>query len=638
MRRMTEATVDGGTSTGSTFAGQFPQPTRDQWQRLVAGVLRKSKVLGENDTPERPEDLLATTTYDGITLSPLYTEAAARPGLPGLSPFVRGSRAAGHAADGWDVRQAHADTDPARANESVLADLENGVTSVFLYVGDDALAPGDLARALDGVLLDLAPVALATGADFVPAADALLAVFRTSGVAPAELRGNLGADPISSHARTGSGADLPAAARLAARAHAEFAGIRAIVADGQPYHEAGGSDGQELGAATAAGVAYLRALTAAGLDVDTALGLIEFRFAATAEQFPTIAKLRAARRLWARVAQASGASPAAGAQHQHALTSWAMTTRRDPWVNMLRTTVASFAAGVGGADAVTVRSFDAAIGLPDTFSRRIARNTQALLLEESHLAQVIDPAGGSWFVEQLTDDLARAGWAFFQEIERRGGIVAVLDSGWLAERLAEVRAERDRAIATRTDPITGVSEFPNLTEAPVVREPAPEIPVSAAGLPRVRYAEAYEALRDRSDALLAATGARPTVFLATLGPLAQYTARAGFAANLFAAGGIATVEAGTTEGDQSAAEAVVARWIDAGRPATVVLTSSEKLYATLAAPVAAALRAAGAGRILLAGQKAHGADVDGYVYSGCDALDVLHTTYDNLSPTPEGAK
>ncbi|MFI1578344.1 methylmalonyl-CoA mutase family protein [Embleya sp. NPDC020630] len=635
---MTEATVDGGTSTGSTFAGQFPQPTRDQWQRLVAGVLRKSKVLGENDAPERPEDLLATTTYDGVTLSPLYTEAAARPGLPGLSPFVRGSRAAGHAADGWDVRQAHADTDPARANESVRADLENGVTSVFLYVGADALAPGDLARALDGVLLDLAPVALATGADFVPAADALLAVFRASGVAPAELRGNLGADPISSHARTGSGADLPAAARLAARAHAEFAGIQAIVADGQPYHEAGGSDGQELGAATAAGVAYLRALTAAGLDVDTALGLIEFRFAATAEQFPTIAKLRAARRLWARVAQASGASPAAGAQRQHALTSWAMTTRRDPWVNMLRTTVASFAAGVGGADAVTVRSFDAAIGLPDAFSRRIARNTQALLLEESHLAQVIDPAGGSWFVEQLTDDLARAGWAFFQEIERQGGIVAALDSGWLAERLAEVRAERDRAIATRTDPITGVSEFPNLTEAPVVREPAPDIPVSAAGLPRVRYAEAYEALRDRSDELLAATGARPTVFLATLGPLAQYTARAGFAANLFAAGGIATVEAGTTESDESAAEAIVARWIDAGRPATVVLTSSEKLYATLAAPVAAALRAAGAGRILLAGQKAHGADVDGYVYSGCDALDVLHTTYDNLSPTPEGAK
>ncbi|MFE2952107.1 methylmalonyl-CoA mutase family protein, partial [Embleya sp. NPDC059267] len=480
--------------------------------------------------------------------------------------------------------------------------------------------------------------ALTTGADFVAAADALLAVFRASGVAPGEVRGNLGADPISQHARTGAGADPAAAAALAARAHAEFPGLQAIVVDGQPYHEAGGSEGQELGAATAAGVAYLRALTEAGLDVDTALSLVEFRFAATAEQFPTIAKLRAARRLWARVAQASGAAPTAGAQRQHALTSWAMTTRRDPWVNMLRTTVASFAAGVGGADAVTVRAFDAAIGRSDPFSRRIARNTQALLLEESHLAQVIDPAGGSWFVEQLTDDLARTGWAFFQEIERRGGIVAVLDSGWLAEQLAEVRAKRDRDIADRTDPITGVSEFPNLTEAPVVREPAPEVPVSAAGLPRVRYAQAYESLRDRSDALLAATGARPSVFLATLGPLAQYTARAGFTANLFAAGGIAAVEAGGTEVDEGAIEQILERWTAAGRPATVVLTSSEKIYAALAAPTAAALRAAGARRILLAGQKAHGADLDGYVYTGCDALAVLHATYETAAESPEGAK
>ncbi|MYW04232.1 methylmalonyl-CoA mutase family protein, partial [Streptomyces sp. SID3343] len=425
-------------------------------------------------------------------------------------------------------------------------------------------------------------------------------------------------------------AELAAAAELATRAHAAFPGIQAVAVDGQPYHEAGGSEGQELGAATAAGVAYLRALTAAGLDVDTALGLVEFRFAATAEQFPTIAKLRAARRLWARVAQASGASATAGAQRQHAVTSWAMTTRRDPWVNMLRTTLAAFGAGVGGADAVTVRSFDAAIGLPDAFARRIARNTQALLLEESHLAAVIDPAGGSWFVEQLTDDLARSGWAFFQEIESRGGIVAVLDSGWLAERLAEVRARRDKDIADRTDPITGVSEFPNLTEPPVVRESAPEVPVTSAGLPRLRYAQAYESLRDRSDEILAATGARPTVFLATFGPLAQYTARAGFAVNLFAAGGFAAVEGGITAGDESAVADVVERWTAAGSPATVVLTSSEKLYATLAAPVAAALKEAGASRVLLAGKKAHGADVDGYVFTGCDALAVLHATYETL--------
>lgn len=636
MRNMTEATVDGGTSTGfTTFASQFPQPTREQWQRLVAGVLRKSRVIGEEDAPEHPEDLLATTTYDGIRLAPLYTadDAAPDSGVPGLPSYVRGARAAGASLDGWDVRQLHADPDPVRTAEAVLADLENGVSSVFLQTGApgaaDALDPAELPRVLAGVLLDLAPVALDPGADFTAAADALLAVHRDRGVAAQEVRGNLGADPVTTHARTGrapgAGADLAAAADLAVRVHAEFPHLQAIAVDGQPYHEAGASEAQELGAATAAGVAYLRALTAAGLDVDAALGLVEFRFAATADQFLTIAKLRAARRVWARVAQASGA--AAGAQKQHAITSWAMATQRDPWVNMLRTTVAAFAAGVGGADAVTVRPFDSALGLPDAFARRIARNTQSLLLEESHLAQVIDPAGGSWYVEKLTDDLARAAWAFFQDIEREGGISAVLDSGWLADRVGEVRAARDRALATRKDPLTGVSEFPNLTEEAVVREPFPAR--ETGGLPRVRYAEAYEALRDRSDDIFLATDARPTVFLATLGPVAQHTARAQFARNLFAAGGVDAVEAGATETDDD----VIAAYAAAGRPKAAVLASSDKVYADRAASAVAALKAAGAEYVWLAGAAKKWADTgaDGYLYVGCDALDVLNTTYATLT-------
>ncbi|NUU20119.1 MAG: methylmalonyl-CoA mutase, partial [Streptomycetaceae bacterium] len=467
------------------------------------------------------------------------------------------------------------------------------------------------------------------GPDFTPAADTLLNVFRDRGVAPNEVRGNLGADPVTTHARTGgapgAGADLAAAADLAVRVHAEFPHLRAIAVDGQPYHEAGASEAQELGAATAAGVAYLRALTAAGLDTDTALGLLEFRFAATADQFLTIAKLRAARRVWARVAQASGA--ASGAQKQHAITSWSMATKRDPWVNMLRTTVAAFAAGVGGADAVTVRPFDAALGLPDAFARRIARNTQSLLLEESDLAQVIDPAGGSWYVEKLTDDLAHAAWAFFQEIERAGGITAALGSGLVADRVAAVRAARDKAVATRKDPITGVSEFPNLTEEAVVREPAPARPQG--GLPRVRYAEAYEDLRDRSDDILLATGTRPTVFLATLGPIAQHTARAQFARNLFAAGGVDAVDAGAT----ASADEVVAAYEAAGKPKAVVLASSDKIYADQAAPTAAALKAAGAEYVWLAGAAKKWADTgaDGFLFAGCDALAVLGTTYATLT-------
>ena len=319
------------------------------------------------------------------------------------------------------------------------------------------------------MLLDLAPVALDTGGADTGAAAAYLDL--AGGLAdPAALLGTLGLDPIGLRARTGVGPDVASIVPLAQRVAAEHPLVRAIVVDGLPVHAAGGADAQELGFTMAAGVAYLRALTDAGLDVATAARLLEFRYAATDEQFPTIAKLRAARRLWARVLEACGAADAEG-QRQHAVSAPTMFTRRDPYVNLLRGTIAGFAAGVGGADAVTVAPFDAAVGAATPFSRRVARNTQALLIQEAHLARVVDPAGGGWLVESLTDALARAGWAFFQEIEAAGGAVVALDSGLVAARVEAVRAAREKAVATRRTPITGVSEFPDLAEKPVERAP-----------------------------------------------------------------------------------------------------------------------------------------------------------------------
>ncbi|EOD67199.1 methylmalonyl-CoA mutase family protein, partial [Amycolatopsis vancoresmycina] len=417
-------------------------------------------------------------------------------------------------------------------------------------------------------------------------------------------------------ARAGSAVALEPAAALAARVAGKYPNVRTIVADGLPFHEAGGSDAQELGALVAAGVAYLRALTDAGLDVEAAAGQLEFRLAATADQFSTIAKLRAARRLWARVAEVCGfTSP----MRQHAVTSPAMLTRRDPWVNMLRTTVACFGAGVGGADAVTVLPFDAAIGKPDAFAARIARNTHAVLLEESKLAGVADPAGGSWYVEKLTDDLAHAAWAEFTAIEGEGGVVASLDSGALAGRLAATWEKRSSRIATRRDPLTGVSEFPNLAEKPVVRAPAPVF--AEGGLPRHRYAEGFEALRDASDAYLASHGSRPKIFLATLGPVAAHTARAGFAANLFQAGGIEAVNPGATDDLPGAFRASGAR--------IACLCGTDEAYSTHAADVAASL---GAEYVLLAGKGTYDG-VDGNVFAGCDALEVLNGLHAKLGVT-----
>ncbi|GAA1278096.1 methylmalonyl-CoA mutase family protein [Saccharothrix xinjiangensis] len=641
------------------LAAEFPAPDREQWLGLVRSVLDKSGAEFGS---------LITTTYDGIDVRPLYTadDRAPAAGFPGLAPFTRAGRPQG-AVDGWDVRQQHRVAD----REAVMADLENGVTSLWLK-GLDPASYDDL---LADVYLDLAPVVVDAGADFHAAGRAVLRLWDQRPVLPSEVRGNVGADPLGVRARTGQPADFDALVDLLPKAR-RFPELRLVVVDGLPFHEAGGSDAEELGASLAAGVAYLRQLTGAGLSAAEAVRLLEFRYAATADQFLTIAKFRAARRLWARVTEVVD-EPAP--QLQHAVTSPAMMTRRDPWVNMLRTTVACFGAGLGGADAVTVLPFDSAIGLSDDFSRRIARNTQSLLLEESKLAGVIDPAGGSWYVENLTDELARAAWSWFREIEAVGGLPEAFDL--VADRIAATWEKRRANLADRTDAITGVSEFPNLAEQPVVRRPAPDeaagetareragqttdettgetaggsaarttgeaagemtgeraaqespaggplnsfsqrgptIPASRP-LPRIRYAQDYEALRDAADA----SPERPKVFLATLGPVSAHTARASFAANLFQAGGIETPDAGPAR----TPEEVVERFRASGAR-IACLCGSEQSYAELAAPVAEALREAGAERVLLAGKKSE-ARVDEHVFTGCRALDVLERTFDFL--------
>ncbi|MCX5214763.1 methylmalonyl-CoA mutase small subunit [Kitasatospora sp. NBC_00240] len=616
---------------GPTLAAEFPDSTREQWRLLVEGVLHRS---GKELSGFAAEDALTTGLQDGLRARPLYTadDTAADPGLPGFPPFVRGGRAEGSVLSGWDVRQWHADPDPRRTNEAVLADLENGVTSLWLAVDEGGVPVDALAEALKGVHLDLAAVVLDAGAGARTAAERLFAVLAERGV-PAEVAtGSLGADPLGLLARTGvdstTDALLDDAATLSVRSAGQYPGLRALTVDALPYHDAGASAAQELGCSLATGVAYLRGLTAAGLTVDQACGQLEFRYAATADQFLTIAKFRAARRLWARVAQVAGAAPQAAAQRQHAVTSSVMMTERDPWVNMLRTTVACLAAGVGGADAVTVLPFDSALGLPDAFARRIARNTQSILLEESHLARVIDPAGGSWYVERLTEELAAAAWAWFQEIERAGGQRAALVSGLVGERVAATWAGRSADLAHRREPVTGVSEFPNLGEQLPIREPLPVRP--GGGLPLVRSGQAFEALRDRSDAVLAAAGARPRLFLAAIGPAAVHTGRSSFAANLFQAGGLATV---TGEGTEAAA---LAEAFTAGGASVACLCSGDKLYAEHAEAVAAALKAAGARRVLLAGKPGEHreayqkAGVDGYVFAGCDAVAVLTSVLDEI--------
>ncbi|MDP9166849.1 MAG: methylmalonyl-CoA mutase family protein, partial [Actinomycetota bacterium] len=395
---------------------------RDGWRAAVAGVLAKSRRKDPADLGEEPERLLDSPTYEGFPIRPLYTglDALPEPSLPGQWPFVRGGDALRDVKSGWKVAESFPLSDGVSdGNAAVLSALSDGVSALVLRVGDHGTAAKDLDRLLEGVFLELVPVIIEAGADYVAATDAILDL--VAGFGDDERRTlsiDLGADPLTA-ALTGRSAPTADELLATARRTVGYRGaVRAVTVDGSALHDLGASAAWELAGAIAAGVAYLRLFDEGGLDVPDALAHVAFRYGADDDQFMTIAKFRAARRLWARVAEVVG-HPDAGAATIHAVTSRPMMAQRDPWVNMLRTTLGAFGAGVGGADTVQVYEFDSSIpgGLPGvarTFARRMARNTQLLLLEESHLGRVLDPGGGSWFIEDLTTRLTKEAWGHFQ--------------------------------------------------------------------------------------------------------------------------------------------------------------------------------------------------------------------------------
>ncbi len=554
------------------LAGPEDDHSLADWEAATAAVLRKAKRMSEDD----PDDLvwakLTTRTLDGIEVTPLGTAAT----LEQLATSGRPTR-----AGEWDVRAHLAGAEPKALNEAALIDLDGGATSLWVEI-DEAT---DLATLLDGVLLDLAPVVLDSTEPLATAQ----AFLDHAGGGDLHPDANLG----------GTGDAVVEVARLALAA-----GVRGVVVDATTLHDRGASEAQELGYSMALAATYLRKLVGAGIGLDDAVDLLEFRYAVTDEQFVSIAKLRAARRLWARVLELSEVSTTStghGAQRQHAVTSRPMMSVYDSYVNMLRTTVAAFAAGVGGADSVTVLPFDSPLGQPETLGRRVARNTSALLMFESHVATVTDPAGGSYVVEKLTDDLAAAAWVEFGRIEEEG-----LEA--LQSRIDGVVAERDQQVAERKRPITGLTEFPNLDEVLPLREG------SAGRATARRYGASFEALRDEP--------ATASVFLATLGSIASHTARASFATNLFAAGGVSVQPAGATEGVEDLLAAYDGQ-------AVVCLAGADPTYADWGADATSALREAGARHVIIAGKPSDYADDS--CAMGIDALDFLTRTREKLS-------
>jgi methylmalonyl-CoA mutase len=607
-----------------SLARDFPLSSEADWQALVKEALKGA-----------PLSSLGATSYDGIAIEPLYARAKDGNVIPGREP-----------GEAWAVMQRIDLPDAIAANAQIIDDLNNAARGIVLVfegaVGDYgyALPATDAAieAMLEGVDLDWGvPIELDFGPPSRQAAMLVANYVKTKGLAPSAVNIRFGFDPFGAMATHGVAPKpwselAPDVTGLISNLVSQGFTGPFCVGDGRPVHAAGGSEAQELAFALANAVAYLRALEAHGMSLEDARRLIFFRLAADQDQFLTIAKFRAIRKLWARVEEACGLDPSRACVT--AETAWRMMTERDPHGNIVRGTIAALAAAVGGADAIMVLPFSAALGIPDGFARRIARNIQTILIEEANLHRVADPAAGSGAIEYLTEQLCEKAWSLFQEIERAGGSFAALKVGLIQKAIAKVRAEREANIASRKDSVIGTSDFPDLSEEKVAVLDAAKAP--SAGRPpgepieplsRFRLAEPFERLRDRSDAHLARTGARPKVFLACLGRASDFTARASFAKSLFEAGGIEAVEG---SGDN-----LMKRFKESGAK-LACLCSSDKVYAGEAVSSAKALAAAGANHIYLAGKPGdhnkvwEGAGIGTFLYQGCDTLGLLQDAYERL--------
>lgn len=502
-------------AAGAPLLAEFPPVSYDDWKALVEVELKGAPF----------DKKMFTRTYEGITLKPIYRredgeKVAHRASLPGFAPYVRGTRASGYVGQPWAVSQEIAASSPEAFNEAARHGLERGLTALNIvldqagrsgadpdwpgageHVGRAGLSIatlGDLDRALNGINLETVPLFIRSGASGLSVGVLLVALAQQRGVALGKLRGCVEISPLGILAHEGV---LPQSLDEAYREMAAFTAwaarqapqLQTICVHTRAWHEAGGTAIQELAFGLATALEYFREMNVRGLDVETVAPRTRMALTVGSQFFMEIAKLRAARLLWARLVAALGGGAAAQRASLHVRTSLFNKTVYDPYVNLLRTTVESFASVLGGCDSLQVGAFDEVVRPPDAFSQRVARNQQLLLREECHLTQVIDPAGGSWFVETLTDELARRAWGLFQEVEKLGGMARAMQVGWPQAEVAKVASERLKNVAQRRDCVIGTNVYANVTEQPL------EVPVVEPAPFQKRRAEQVAAARTEAD-------------------------------------------------------------------------------------------------------------------------------------------
>ena len=611
------------------LAAEFEQQTEADWLNQVEKVLRGADF----------EKKLVAYTYDGIRIDPLYSATSDNQSTaPGTYPYTRGWSAK---SDGsWHINQLHISSDAQATNSAILEDLEGGASSLTIQLA----APGQtglpataeaLKTALTGVRLDMISLIIDAGSNFAPLSDIVshLTSDRIDETGAPAI--SIAADPLGTLAQIGAlDVDMDRSLNgINDLARAKQSGLKLdkiLTASGHPYHNAGASDAQELSAVTATLVAYMRALEGAGVEPSQSIPMMSVNLAADTELFNTTAKFRAVRKLIAQMADACGCPEAATHVEVRAQTSARMMTRRDPWVNMLRTSAACTGAALGGAQTITALPFTWSLGQPDEFARRMTRNSQIVLMEESALGRVIDPAGGSSYINYLTDQMTEKAWALFQQIEADGGMYKSLQSGTVQAMVKETHEARAKNIALGKSEITGVSSFPNLLETPVnvtphdLAQPFDDEAITVEPLPMRREAEPFEKLRDAADAYKETNGDLPKLFLANLGVLTDFNARANWASSFFSTGGIEA----TASSEFAGHDALIDAFKTSGTKIACIC-SSDAIYEADAEAIAQKLKSAGAEYIYLAGRAGEKRDaykaagIDAFVHMGVNSLEIL---------------
>ena len=565
---------------------EFPPVPTEKWEEVITADLKGADY----------ERKLVWRTGEGFNVRPYY-RAENLEGIhflgsqAGEFPYVRGTRANNH----WRVHQTVTVACPKEANAEALKLLNSGVDSLGFSIASENFTAEELDQLLDGISIPAIDIVFC-GAKPGHLADLFLAKVEKEGIAKEEVHAAFSIDPLvrnlSSKGDFCSPNGEKCFARIAEliRRTAEYKHVRIVTVNAQIFGNSGSTIVEELAFALSAGHDYLVRLMDLGLTIDQIARKLRFSFSISSNYFMEIAKLRAARMLWANIVK--GYNPeknCAGKMMIHAETSRWNQTVYDPYVNMLRGTTEAMSAAIGGVYSMEVTPFDRAFEAPTEFAKRIARNVELLLKHESHFDQVVDPAGGSYYVENLTQSIAAEAWKLFLEIEEKGGYTEVYKSGMIVERVKASAAAKDKNIATRRQVLLGANQYPNFTEvagkeitADAVTRPTAEGNV----LVPYRGAMAFEEMRLHVDR----SGKEPKAFMLTCGSLAMARARAQFSCNFFACAGIRVIDNTFFKSVEEGVEAALA-----SKAEIVVVCSSDDDYAEVAPKVKELL----AGRAIL---------------------------------------